>query len=273
MAVTLSLRSAVQIPIELEGVLPERLRASSLDAILQTPVTQGNVTAPVGEFFTATGSCTDDLTLVLQGDLHAVKAIGRGMTCGRIVIEGNAGMHLGAGMSGGIMDVHGSVGDWAGAEMRGGLIRINGSAGDCLAGAYRGSRRGMTGGEILVSGDAGHEVARVMRRGLVAIAGGCGDYCGSRMIAGSIFVCGPAGRRAGAGMKRGTIGLLGEPTPEMLPTFQRAGEFRAAFLEGYARRLEAAGFMGSNRLRTGRFQRWCGDVLTLGKGEILTPAG
>ena len=272
MAVTLSLRDSVSVPLEVDGVVPERLRELSSDEIRRLPVTQGNVQATLGEFFTAEGSCGSDLTIVFTGDLHAVKAIGRGLSSGRVVVQGPAGMHLGAEMSGGSIEVHGAVGDWAGAEMRGGQIQVHGSAGDCLGGAYRGSRHGMRGGEILVEGDAGHEIGRVMRRGLIAVGGRCGDFAGSRMIAGTIVILGEAGSRPGAGMKRGTIALLSEKKSELLPTFEKAGDFRPSFLSAFVRRLSAVGFSGAERLVSGEVERWCGDRLTLGLGEILRPA-
>jgi formylmethanofuran dehydrogenase subunit C len=156
--------------------------------------------------------------------------------------------------------------------MRGGLIHIRGSAGNCAGGAYRGSRKGMTGGELLIEGKAGDETGRVMRRGLIAIGGSSGEFCGSRMIAGSIFVGGTVGGRAGAGMKRGTICLLGRPAPELLPTFERAGVSRPVFLAAYARRLKAAGLNSGMAALSGPLERWCGDRLTGGLGEILTPA-
>jgi formylmethanofuran dehydrogenase subunit C len=130
----------------------------------------------------------------------------------------------------------------------------------------------MSGGEILVSGDAGDEVGRVMRRGLIAIGGRCGEFCGSRMIAGTILVGGQAGLRAGAGMKRGTIGLLGTTPLQLLPTFDRAGDVRPTFLTPFGNRLREAGLMSLAEPLGRTMQRWCGDRLTVGKGEILAPA-
>ncbi|QDT54991.1 Formyltransferase/hydrolase complex Fhc subunit C [Caulifigura coniformis] len=272
MAVTLSLRQACGIPVEVDGVLPERLRGLSTDQVRQTAITQGNARLSIGDLFDVSGSCDDDLIVRWQGDLRTVKRIGEGLGSGTIVVEGSAGMHLGAGMTSGRIEVRGDVGDWAGAEMRGGLIRVFGSAGDCAGGGYRGSRRGMTGGEILIDGDAGNETGRVMRKGLIAVGGACRDFCGSRMIAGTILVGGTSGRGSGAGMKRGTIGLLGERPPEILPTFQRSGVLSPLFLTAYARRIEDAGMEGLATLLEGPMQRWCGDRLTVGLGEILAPA-
>ncbi len=273
MAVTLSLREPVRIPVEVDGILPERLCGLSTDLIRRLPVTQGNARLELGELFAVTGSCDGDQSLVWDGDLQAVKRIGEGMSSGSIVIHGAAGMHLGAGMTAGSIEVSGNVSDWAGAEMKGGLIRVHGSAGDCAGGAYRGSICGMSGGEILIDGDAGDEVGRVMRRGLIAIAGSCGQFCGSKMIAGNIFVGGHMGGRPGAGMKRGAIGVFGGLEADLLPTFELAGKVRPLFLQPFARRLRAGGMESLARPMQSRLERWCGDRLTIGLGEILVPAG
>ena len=271
MAVTLSLREPARIPVEVDGVLPQKLCGLSVDSIRRLPVTQGNAHPELGELFDVTGACDSDQTLVWDGDLRAVKRIGERLSSGRIVVHGPAGMHLGTGMTGGSIEVSGDVSDWAGAEMRGGLIRIHGSAGDCVGGAYRGSIRGMTGGEILIDGNAGDEAGRVMRRGLIAIGGSCGQFCGSRMIAGNIFVGGQAGDRLGSGMKRGAIGVLGGLKTDLLPTFERAGTVRPLFLQPFGQRLQAAGMESLARAMQRVMERWCGDRLTIGLGEILVP--
>ena len=108
----------------------------------------GNQPARVGDFFHVTGTGNGEVRL--QGDLARVKRIGEGMTHGRLIVDGHAGMHLGAMMQGGEIIVRGDAGDWAGAEMQGGRLVVMGSAGHLLGSAYRGSRKGMLGGEIIV---------------------------------------------------------------------------------------------------------------------------
>jgi formylmethanofuran dehydrogenase subunit C len=271
MAVTLSLREAVRIPVEVDGVLPHRIRGLSTDSIRRLSITQGNARLELGDLFNAGGSCDDDQTLAWEGDLRAIKRIGEGLASGRILVDGPAGMHLGSGMSGGSIEVSGDVTDWAGAEMKGGLIRIRGSAGDCLGGAYRGTTRGMTGGEILIDGDAGDEVGRVMRRGLIAHGGSCGQFSASTMLAGTIFDGGTAGERLGSGMKRGAIAALGGMKTDLLPTFERAGVGRPLFLRLFSQRLREAGMEALTQAMGSLMERWCGDLLTIGRGEILVP--
>jgi formylmethanofuran dehydrogenase subunit C len=257
------------IPIEAPCVAPNQLANLTTNAIAHLPVQHGNMAAALGDFFTVIGDAAD-AHIAIEGDCTRIKWLGHKMAGGRLTIRGNAGTHLGSAMTGGTIDVHGNVDDWAGAEMRGGTIRIHGSAGDHAGAAYPGSRRGMRGGELLIDGDAGDQVAAVMRRGLLVIGGRVGAFAGAAMVAGSLFVFGPVGANPGAGMKRGTIAALG-PRPTLLPTFRFDCTYRPAFIDLYLRRLAALGFAvptAANML----FERFRGDLVALGLGEILIPS-
>lgn len=248
----------------------ETARTQNVDQIKTTPVQFGNKTPALGEFFDVSGSATEDSHLVWEGDCSQVKLIGANLNDGRITVEGNAGMHVGAEMTGGEIEVRGNTGDWVGAEMKGGRIRVRGNTGHCVGAVYRGGRRGMTGGEILIDGDTGNELGHTMRRGLIAVRGRVGDAAGFNMLAGSIFVFGPAGIRHGAGMRRGTIGFFGDdPAPPLLPTFKYAGTYSPTFLRVYLLHLRKIGFDVPDSLLTAHYQRFNGDFLELGKGEIL----
>ncbi len=72
-------------------------------------------------------------------------------------------------------------------------------------------------------------------------------------------------------MKRGTVALLGGVSACFLPTFQFAGSFRLGYLARLAAVLRRAGFPHPDRLTSGLLNRWCGDLLAIGKGEILVP--
>jgi formylmethanofuran dehydrogenase subunit C len=126
----------------------------------------------------------------------------------------------------------------------------------------------MRGGVILVEGNAGTEIGCTMRRGLIAIGGASGAFPGASMVAGTIFLFGPSGGRIGPGMKRGTIALCGRQE-ELLATFQAACLYRPIFLDLYFRQLRAWNFPVADALFQGRWQRFNGDLLALGKGEIL----
>ncbi|MBX7105440.1 MAG: hypothetical protein K1X57_15250, partial [Gemmataceae bacterium] len=144
-----------------------------------------------------------------------------------------------------------------------------GTGGHHAGAAYPGGRRGMRGGTLLVDGQVGDGCGAVMRRALVAV-GGAGDYCGASVIAGTIVVRGTMGRYAGMAMKRGTIVALG-PLPELLPTFRESCEYRPAFMAMYGRKLESLGFRVRNWPDC--YRRFCGDLVSLGQGEVLVPAG
>jgi formylmethanofuran dehydrogenase subunit C len=255
------------IPVEAECLTPDNLADKSVAEIAALPVQHGNASARLGDFFSVEGDA-GDRELVIEGDCERVKRIGAAMATGRITLHGNAGMHTGAEMIGGQIHVHGSVGDWLGAEMRGGRIHIRGDAG-CLAGAaYRGARVGMCGGVLLIEGKAGDEVGAHMRRGLIVVGGDAGDFAGVGMIAGTVFVFGRAGLRPGAGMKRGSLVFAGH-MPGLLPCFRYDCDYRPDFLGLYFRQLRSWGFPVPDRLFSGNWRRFSGDLIELGKGEIL----
>jgi formylmethanofuran dehydrogenase subunit C len=263
----LTYHADTRIPVEAECVTPDNLAGKSPQEIAQLPVQHGNASAPLGEFFRVAGDAGDGDVLI-EGDTSRVKLLGAGMSRGTLTIAGDAGMHVGAEMRGGVLTVRGNAADWVGAEMRGGTIHVHGSAGHLVGAAYRGAHVGMRGGVILVRGAAGNEVGSGMRRGLIAV-GGAGDYPGVAMIAGSVFVFGQAGVRPGAGMKRGTLVFAGPP-PETLVTFRKACVYEPVFLAIYLRQLKAWGYPVPDGVWGARWRRYSGDLVSLGKGEILT---
>lgn len=259
-----------RIPIELDGIHPSAVGGLSLVEIEKLPVLFGNRIEPLAEHFTVGGDSSDQAIRIV-GDATRVKNIGVGMTAGSIEVRGNAGMNLGARMAGGEIVVHGNVADGAGVEMTGGTIRIHGNAGHKTGAAEPGSVHGMKGGILLVDGNVGDEVGLRMRRGLIAIGGSCGDFAGASMIAGSLFAFGAAGLRAGAGMRRGTIALFGSRTNQSIPpTFRHSCRYEPQFLPIYLAKLASYAFPMAMRPQT--VERHIGDLLELGKGEILTPA-
>lgn len=270
MPLTISLQTASAIPLEVDTVVLEAVRAQSADDVRRTLIQRGNQQVPLGEFFNVDGSAAEDNTLVWQGDCSKVKLIGNKLAGGTVRVEGNAGMHLGAEMTGGEVIVDGNVADWAGAEMHGGRIHVRGNAGHLVGGVYRGGHKGMTNGEILIDGNAGNEVGHGMRRGLIAIAGDVGDFAGVGLIAGTILVGGSGGIRHGAGMKRGTVAFLGaESGFDPLPTFRSAGPFQPTYLRILLRELRTKGFSVPEGATDAVYERWCGDLVELGKGELL----
>jgi formylmethanofuran dehydrogenase subunit C len=265
MPLTLTLREPPTVPLETEGLTPDRLAGMGREAVEALSVWHGNRQAPLGDFFAVSGDADEELRV--EGDLRRVKFLGAGMTAGRVIVAGDAGMHAGAEMRGGELVVEGDVGDFAGTGMRGGRLVVRGSAGHQLGGAPPGERAGMRGGEILVHGDAGDQLGAGLRRGLIAVAGRVGDSAGLRMLAGTIVALGVLGGRPGAAMRRGTIVAMSQVT--LLPTFAFASSYRPPFLRLYLRHLRALGLPLNDEQIEGRYARWSGDGLELRRGEIL----
>lgn len=263
----LVLKTATSIAVEADCIVPEQLAGKSPVEIAALPVQYGNAQAPLGDFFYVEGDAGDQ-SIVIEGDCSRVKRIGAGMAAGRILVEGNVGMHAGAQMRGGTLEVTGRAEDWAGAQMRGGTLLIRGDAGNLLGAAYRGSRTGMRGGVILVEGNAGLEIGAGMRRGLIAVRGDVGEFAGASMIAGTVFIFGKPGGRLAAGMKRGTIACLGGK-PDVLPTFREDCVYHPVFLRIYLRWLREVGFALDDECLQRAYRRYSGDLVALGKGEIL----
>jgi formylmethanofuran dehydrogenase subunit C len=264
---TLKYTASTTIPVEAEIITPDNLAGKSPLEIAKLKVQHGNREESLGDFFAIDGDASDG-HLTLEGDCSRVKLVGAEMKSGRIDIRGPIGMHVGAEMRGGELHVHGNAGDWVGAEMRGGLLHVHGDAGHLVGAAYRGGRYGMLGGAILVDGKAGNEIGATMRRGLIAIGGDTGDFPGVGLIAGTVCVFGAPGIRVGANMKRGTIALFGPPAP-LLPTFRFACVYRPVFMNLYLQQLRRWNFAAAHAVTAGRYRRYSGDLVALGKGEIL----
>ena len=268
MSVTLlHLHTSPEVPLEAEVICPSTVAGLSESGIEHLQVMHGNVKAKLGDFFKVTGK--GETNIRIEGDLSNVKMIGAGMQEGKIIVEGNVGMHVGIGMSGGEIIVNGNASDWVGPEISGGRITVTGDAGHMIGSAFRGQSSGINGGEIFIHGNAKNEIGNSMRRGFIAIGGNAGDFTGVNMLAGTIVVVGEMGIRAGAGMKRGTI-VSFEDAP-MLPSFEYSCTYHPIFLRFYLIRLQENGF--ENKIQdkhlNGKYKRYSGDGIELNRGEVL----
>jgi formylmethanofuran dehydrogenase subunit C len=263
--ITLTLKETNPIPLEAGTISPDQFLGKGTAEIAKLKASLGNQIGQLGDFFTINGEGGEEIQL--EGDLSRVKHIGEGMTQGSIVIHSDVGMHLAARMRGGEIRVHGNAGDWVGAEMRGGFIHIHGNAGHGLGGAYRGSPKGMNRGLIVVDGNTRNETGAFMRRGLIVVLGDVGDFAGSFMLAGTLLVFGRVGLRPGAGMKRGTI-VAYHPV-ELLPTYRFDCRYKPGFLRLTLQSLRQRGLDIRDEFMSGYYQRYSGDLTSLGKGEIL----
>lgn len=264
-ATRLTFKDDTTLPIEAECITPDLLAGASRDEIAALPAYRGRRRLTLGDLFAIEPGVSGDV--VVEGDLSRVKRMGQDMTTGRLIIHGNAGAHLGAGMRGGGIMVHGDCGDYAGAHMKGGLIRIAGDAGHHTAAAYPGQTKGVDRGVVVIHGNAGVELGARMRRGIIVVMGDTGDFTGAGVISGTIIVFGRTGARAGAGNKRGSIVAAGG-IDEILPTYVRACAYSPVFLRCYFKRLREWGLELPAGVE-GTYQRYAGDMNTLGKGEIL----
>src|SRR4029079_16332156 len=242
-------------PAKLAGLSPKDIEALSVG------ITKEKVT--VGDIFKVKG--TDAAKLRLVGTNQSCDFIGKELTAGKIVVDGDAGAYLGAYMRGGEIAVLGSTGPYSGGSMRGAAIDIAGDAGEKAGAAMVGEVFGMRGGRIVVDGNAGALLGERMRRGLILVNGNAGDYAGGRMVAGTILIKGRVGRFAGFNLRRGTLVLAKEPQ-ELLPTFGDSGVLDFEYLRLLDRALRA----GGARFKVGaRARRLMGDMAVLGKGEML----
>ena len=260
--IKLTLKEQPSVPLEAEVISPDVLSPLKHDAIRALPVFLGKRQCRLDDFFKVEGELSEEVEV--HGDAGKVKWIGRGMTLGRIRVQGNAGMHLGAYMKGGTIEVSGNASDWIGAEMADGFIHVRGNSGGQVGGAYRGSTKGMKGGTIIVGGSSGLEVGLRMRRGVIVLGGPARDFVGLQMKGGTIFLLAGAELRTGAWMTRGTIVSL-QPL-QLLPTFALACDYSPSFLGIYRRFLSK---LAIDTPANGAFRRYTGDAAVPGKGEIL----
>jgi len=133
--IVLTPRGFSKIPIEADVISPDNFAGKTIPEIREMEIYYGNKVHPMKEYIHAQGKVAESpekQLIVIDGDARHIKHIGEGMTTGRIVIQGDAGMHTGVQMSGGDITVTGNVGDWCGAEMKGGLIRVLGNAGNLV---------------------------------------------------------------------------------------------------------------------------------------------
>jgi formylmethanofuran dehydrogenase subunit C len=262
--VTLTLRTPLEEPLEVEGVTGDRCATLAEVDIARLPVWLGSHGASVGDFFDVRGGRSSSLRF--EGALERVDALAAGNASGDVMVMGAAGSRVAAGMTGGRVEIHGAVGHDAGAAMAGGALLVHGDAGDRLGSALPGAARGMTGGEIVVRGSAGAETASLLRRGLVVVGGSVGPHAGRAMIAGTLVALGDIVGLPGRGNKRGSIVACGRV--EVPSTYQYACSYEPLYLRLLLRYL--AGRYGlAVDAGTGPWRRYCGDAGQPGKGEIL----
>ena len=249
--VVLTLRAALEHPLEASCIAADRLAALGEREISALPIRHDRQAGVLGDFFTVRGERAARVRVV--GGLDAADGIGTGMAGGELVIEGNVGRDVGL-------------------EMSGGTVDVNGNAGVNAGGARPGATRGVTGGEVIIRGSVAGDAAARMRRGMVVVTGDAGGGTGQGMIAGTVVVFGSIAAGVGRFLKRGSI--VGFRDIERPATFRYACTYQPPHLQvlfHYLRRHH--GLPVADAHVTGRYHRYSGDLAELGRGEILQWAG
>ncbi len=255
--ILLKLKNKVERPLDASVISPDVFAGKSLKEIESLEIWRGNKKIKLGEVFEVSGESgqkPEDITITIEGDLSKARRIGKQMTSGKIIVNGNAGFYVGDNMKGGEIHVHGNVDSWLGFEMKGGNIEVDGDAGDFIGSAYRGSKNGMSGGTIIVKGNAGSEVGCFMKDGLIRIGGDVGLYAGVHMQGGTIFVSGSSLGRLGAEMTGGKVIVMGK-VPDVLPSF---------IIDEVRPNIK----VGADKI-TGPFYSFSGDMTEGGNGKIF----
>ncbi len=251
--ITIAPKCVFQITVEAENISPDKLAPLDIEQICGLFVWQGNRQKKLSDLFTVAGddasAKAEELTIRLAGDFSQVKRIAEGMTAGQVLADGSVGMHAGNKMSGGLLSIAGNADDWLAREMKGGKVVVMGNAGNYLGAGYRGEKCGMRGGEIEVKGSAGAYLGEHLCGGSIRIWGDAGDFPGAANQGGTIFI-GGCTYLPGAEMSKGTITVKGEA--KVLPSFQK---MEIVQIDGLA------------------FQKYAGDLVDNGKGELLVGMG
>jgi formylmethanofuran dehydrogenase subunit C len=266
---TLTLRHRPSQRLDLSPLVPHLLAGKSAREVERVELQTTRHRVALAEVFRL--RMGDAEQICIEEGCDRLDYVGREMTGGELLVEGDVGIQAGRLMSGGLLAVRGNAGPWAASGMKSGFLQILGAAGDQLGGPLPGEMSGMRGGIVVVRGNAGERASDRMRRGTVIIEGNAGPYPGSRMIAGTLIILRKAGPLPGFLLKRGTI-VLGDGCGALSPTFVDCGvhqllanRFMATMVEPYSK--------SAAKLMRRPLRRLAGDTAVLGKGEIFLGNG
>lgn len=262
-------------PVEARGLIQALFETHNATDAARLQIWAATASLHLADLVTISETSGPHDTIELEGDFSRWNGLGFGLSKGILIVHGDTGARTGGELNGGSIEIHGDCGPWAAVSARGGRMMIHGNAGDWLAANWPGEPKGLSGAEIIVEGHAGDHAGSRMRRGLIAIGGNAGISLGRSMIAGSIFLGGTAHGPVGLGMKRGTIVFEGpQNRQQLLPSnFKSGGDFRPLTLNMQLKYLHEIGWQKSmNLLGLKSCERYSGDLLTLGLGEVLALA-
>ena len=285
---TLTLKSPLSLPIDVDSVLPENVIGCSVAQIGDQLIWCGKYQQPLRDFFDVSGSAAEDLTIQWRGcddlGLARVNRIGQNMTTGTMLIHGDAGLHTGWQMQGGRIEVHGNTDDYLGSEMVGGTIVVSGDVGNHAGGRFCGEKIGMNRGQIFIQGSAGDGVGQGMRRGTIVVGQRAGKLVGWNMLAGTIICLQGCGPHPGAGMVRGSIVAAAELASAaaikqnnwLLPSFSQGATNTVPIFKTLKKWLatntiDSAPVFSSEQLALldQTYQVFHGDRLAGGRGEVF----
>jgi formylmethanofuran dehydrogenase subunit C len=262
---TFSLRQRPDQRLDLSPLVPHLLAGKTAAQIERVELQTTRARVSVAEAFRL--RMGDAGSIRIEDACDRLDCVGRGMTGGEVLVEGDVGVQAGRLMTAGRLVLHGNAGPWAASGLKGGTVEIRGTAGDFLGGPLAGEVAGMRGGAVVVHGRAGDRAGDRMRRGTIIVAGGVGAHAGSRMIAGTLIIGRKAGALPGFLMKRGTI-VLGEGCSSMSPTFVDCGQHELLAMRLWAGFIDPLSKTAAALLRR-PLRRLAGDMAVLGKGEIF----
>ena len=289
---TLTLKSPLTLPIDVDGVLPENVINANVTEVGNLLVWCGKQQLPLRNFFDISGSAAADSTIQWQScsgsnGLVRVNRIGHDMTSGKMRIRGDVGLQTGWRMQGGHIEVHGNADDYLGAEMTGGTIVVSGDVGDHAGSRFNGEKIGMNRGQIFIQGSAGNGLGQGMRRGTIVVGKRVGKLVGWNMLAGTIICLQGCGPYPGAGMKRGTIIAAADPQATLtikkndwlLPSFNPGATSAVPIFKPIKKWLAAEKIDDHPVFSTEQlglldqaFQVFHGDQLSNGRGEVFLAA-
>jgi formylmethanofuran dehydrogenase subunit C len=260
-----TLRQRPDQRLDLSSLVPHQLAGKTQAQIERSELQTTRCRVDVAEIFRV--RMGDAAQIRIEGACDRLDYVGRAMTGGEILIDGDVGIQAGRLMAGGRLVVSGDAGPWAASGMKDGVLEIRGAAGDFLGGPLAGETAGMRGGVVVIRGRAGERAGDRMRRGTIIVEGEAGAYAGSRMIAGTLIVRRKAGPLPGYLMKRGTI-VLGGGCDVMSPAFIDCGQHELLAMRLCARFISPHSKKTALSLQ-GPLRRFAGDMAVLGKGEIF----
>jgi formylmethanofuran dehydrogenase subunit C len=266
---TLRLKAPATERINLSEITPAKLATLSSHEIARLNVGIDKGGLALGDAFEISGSPSE--TLTIEGSGASLDFVGDGLDSGTIRVIGNVGAYAGRKMSRGKLEIRGNADNFLASGMTGGFIHVSGNAADNVGGFMPGDRFGMQGGMLVVEGNIGARAGEKMRRGTVIVRGKTGEGAGTRMIGGTIWAEGGIGPAPGLMMRRGT--LIGPSVERLLPTFVDCGKHDLVIMRILARYLK--GVLGDLAPKPMPLfvRKIGGDMATIGRGEILLPAG